>query len=1455
MRTLNASDFEPVETGAMRPKALARPLTASDFEPVQTPAEIERQAMAAEKGGLEQPAVDPAYVLADILTAGGASLPEGLAVAARAALRAGTESALYQKGADISQRLAGLVTTNPYIQGVAGIVLPMLTGTFLHRLAARAALARPLEGAAEAAKASETASPPKAAKAPKIIELHDFEAVPPPEPGAEEAKPVAAEAAPSEVKAASKDIETATKAAPQPSGDMLTQLEAVPGADVRRIRVADIKTAPELYQYKLAAGQEGAASLHNAKQFNEQLSGVLTVVPDPAEPGKYYVVNGHGRLALAKRTGQETVRVQILAPTTTPEQARAIGARINIAEGRGTAVDAAKFMRDTGTSPEQLADEGIDLSESMMQDAIALRNLSDPLFRDVATGRMEPGRGVVIGRELAGNPAAQDAIAATVRDLEAKGQSVSNAKLAEMIRLAKGSESGTEMQSDLFGLHEIQKSYAPQMADILTYVREQLGRDKRLFGSVVRHKGRLEAGGTQVGVEEATGISQGAAARVAVLNATAYSSGSETNQLLRKYARELANSPRGARAGILRDAYAEIYDALERDYGAQTRLGGITPEGGPGQRNLFTGPTSKPTGTGGTTLSGGIVPLQVVEAARNSLRTITDQVPDVWDDVRRIFAPETRGAGARRAHEIIREKTAAFRAGRVATEFGVHSELAGNPIGRTLAALRVYFGSLPPAEGYNFITKIQTGRTDELPPELQPFAQILRDAFDDTHATIDAMTDGGLAYRENYFPNLWKERDKAAALQAAEAPAGGRSLEGSKQFFKQRKFPTIADGLAAGLTPRFNNPVDLALAGLFDQHRFIMGQRTFQALKDAGLAKFFPLGEQPRGWQRIDDKIARVFQYSEAEHGFVARGHYWAPEDAATVINNFLSPSLRTTSALFRFWDTPNTFINTYRVALSFFHFTFTSIVDMALGVGDNGARAIGALLSGDFAEAARASMKAAVSATPYSVYRDYRTGSKIYRALIEPGSGGKQFEDAVNSVIKAGGSFGPQHYDTFAHSLAEAFDELGKEGKFGLFAVPRYLTYQASRPVMEYWVPRLKLGAFYRISRDQIAAAVRRQGSELTEVQLRAGLQGIWDLIDNTFGQLVRDNLAMKNGLKDALRMIISFPGWNIGSGRIIGGIIRGGGKALLRMPLDESAKQSLKFAAGLAVTAGIYGALLNRVLSGEWPKSIKDVYMPRTGGVNPDGTPERLRLPTYIRDAVGLAYHPVKTVASKLAPALQIVWEVLMNENYWGNQIYNPHDPYLAQGVQSIEHLGEYALPFSISSMRQARSPQAAVLSLFGVTSAPRWLTETPARALLDEYSRQARGSATPEQVEISRERSQLRQMLQKGDVQGFRAAFAEARKRSLTRRGAQQLFREAAEPPGLEAFKHLTLEQALQVYALANANERKQWTGALLHKLVHADPLEIDNNREAIKATLATIRQDRAKMPAPAAAAGAP
>lgn len=65
--------------------------------------------------------------------------------------------------------------------------------------------------------------------------------------------------------------------------------------------------------------------------------------------------------------------------------------------------------------------------------------------------------------------------------------------------------------------------------------------------------------------------------------------------------------------------------------------------------------------------------------------------------------------------------------------------------------------------------------------------------------------------------------------------------------------------------------------------------------------------------------------------------------------------------------------------------------------------------------------------------------------------------------------------------------------------------------------------------------------------------------------------------------------------------------------------------------------------------------------------------------------------------------------------------------------------------------------------------------------------------------------------------------------------ELIRESVEPPQVAQFKHLTLDQALQVYRLGNQHERQLWLGPLMEKWTRADPITKARNLEAFKQVL--------------------
>src|SRR5207253_2002619 len=99
------------------------------------------------------------------------------------------------------------------------------------------------------------------------------------------------------------------------------------------------------------------------------------------------------------------------------------------------------------------------------------------------------------------------------------------------------------------------------------------------------------------------------------------------------------------------------------------------------------------------------------------------------------------------------------------------------------------------------------------------------------------------------------------------------------------------------------NPVELQLLKLHEMDRYVMGQKILGEMKDQGLAKFVQAGQTPEaGYIPINDKIARVLAPRDWKivdangnevPGQKLLGNYYAPEDAARIINNYLSPGLK----------------------------------------------------------------------------------------------------------------------------------------------------------------------------------------------------------------------------------------------------------------------------------------------------------------------------------------------------------------------------------------------------------------------------------------------------------------------------------------------------------------------------------------------------------------------------------
>ena len=328
----------------------------------------------------------------------------------------------------------------------------------------------------------------------------------------------------------------------------------MPGQQV--MRTAEIFTDPINLQYKGdvdAGGVQRQGSLEGVESWSTDAEGVIQVWTNPTD-GKAYVVNGHNRLAAAKRLGVPSLRVEELLAGTA-QQARAQGAIANIASGGGTVFDAAKFLRDSGVSdPAQLKQMGIPLDSGLGGQGMALSRLPGNLFQDAVDGRLSLGKAVALGGSGLDEAQMQAAIKAMA------GGDITDGAFGEVLQQARSAPVIQGTQADLFGNTE-SMSLMLQKGKLAAQIRADLIGDKNLFGRVGRNANKLQQAGNQISVQGSTQVAMDAEQVLATFDSTKYAQGTPISQLLNDGAAEIANGAKPA--AIAKRIKAQLVNAAE----------------------------------------------------------------------------------------------------------------------------------------------------------------------------------------------------------------------------------------------------------------------------------------------------------------------------------------------------------------------------------------------------------------------------------------------------------------------------------------------------------------------------------------------------------------------------------------------------------------------------------------------------------------------------------------------------------------------------------------------------------------------------------------------------------------------------------------------------------------------------------------------------------------------------
>ena len=274
-------------------------------------------------------------------------------------------------------------------------------------------------------------------------------------------------------------------------------MPAAPTVDARLVPdfpTDKINLDPDRFQYKIGTGKGGnSGSLTDAKAWNPDFAGTIAVWRDPAD-GEVYAVNGHNRTNLAKRLGVPGMDVRFLDAKDAAE-ARTQGALINIAEGQGTALDAAKLFKEHGYTAQDLQKIGVNLTRDKATNGLAIANLNDALFHQTMRGELPQERAAVIGGKLPDH-GDQATLMQQIGD-----KHVTNEEIKDMADQIAAGPKHTSETSSLFGNEKITRSLALERAQASAYIRTSLAKDASALDGAANNAERLKAGNNVIDAE------------------------------------------------------------------------------------------------------------------------------------------------------------------------------------------------------------------------------------------------------------------------------------------------------------------------------------------------------------------------------------------------------------------------------------------------------------------------------------------------------------------------------------------------------------------------------------------------------------------------------------------------------------------------------------------------------------------------------------------------------------------------------------------------------------------------------------------------------------------------------------------------------------------------------------------------------------------------------------------
>jgi len=543
-------------------------------------------------------------------------------------------------------------------------------------------------------------------------------------------------------------------------------------------------------------------------------------------------------------------------------------------------------------------------------------------------------------------------------------------------------------------------------------------------------------------------------------------------------------------------------------------------------------------------------------------------------------------------------------------------------------------------------------------PALQPLADTLRKGYalrEEKLRNLNSTAE--MNFITDYLPQMVKDPKKGEEFIANWV--GGK--QGSGTSLKKRKYPTIADMMAAGLELKYPNALEAASVYNANMDRFIAINSVFEEARAAQEIKYVSPGNQPEGWVPLNGRLGEKMTPAGKKLAY-------APPEWANKYNNFISTSLQGVSpgvrnAVDNIQAATNS-VTALELGLSAYHAATMAQEAMANDI----ARAVNEAFSGMPLKAG-----ASLVSSPVAPIRLAMIGKKAKNIYLGKTIGTEADKEIIDLLTNTNAKMTGMDKTLRSSAMGSLFtawkrgalriQALEEASKFKNAPTPLKKTASAigtisrtmgrvmdtvAQPLFEQYIPLLKNGAAYDNLKSWIAA-----NPKATQSEKLLAAKKIWDSIDNRFGEVVQDRLFMDATLKQALQIGLRSYSWKLGTIReIAGGVYKGITKPQSLSMRSKDFDPRSAYVLALPITWAIWSSVYQKVKTGKNPEGLRDLVQPQTGGTNPDGSPERLNPIGYMRDVLGWATHPYEEAVNSINTGLRVPKELASSLDYGGGE-----------------------------------------------------------------------------------------------------------------------------------------------------------------------------------------------------------